>query len=572
MSENGVLAPTSCFYTGSDASPSPNPPTVLKATDDLTKMYAAARCGDVLRLAPGAQYSLSALPAKQCDDAHWITIRADVADAALPAGGTRITPCAIGLASLPARPPYPCATPVNNLPKILNTALPKWSGDHVRFVGIEFTRTPGYTKVVYGMAQIVNADKLIFDRCIFHGDASFDTVRGILLGDNTTNIAVIDSYFYDFHCEALGVCGDSQAILGGIGSGDQGPYKVVNDYLEASTENVLFGGGGGNAAPHDIEFRRNHLFKPLTWMVGATGFVGGPTGHPFIVKNLFELKNGERVYVEGVIGENTGGYSQVGAAVLLTPRNQNSATPGVSVCPTCLVRNVIIHHSRFTHMAQFLQIANVGNNFGAYAKEGHHYSITNVVFDDIQYAGCFGCGNYIWQISSGNDPTKADYLHDLTFDHLTALVNTGNSGWLSKGGTLLIGAPPSLLPSNINITNSIMPLGAYDVWSTGGTPTTNCAAASATIQTPTDKFSACWKPYTFSGNVLYGTGRPKTDVWPAGNKRPASLAAVGFVNAGTGVGGDYHLAASSGFKGKGTNNTDPGADIDLVNAATAGVE
>ncbi|GAC1433774.1 MAG: hypothetical protein NVS1B11_15140 [Terriglobales bacterium] len=46
--ENGVLAPTACFYTGSDATPSANPPTILKATDDLTKAYAAARCGDVL--------------------------------------------------------------------------------------------------------------------------------------------------------------------------------------------------------------------------------------------------------------------------------------------------------------------------------------------------------------------------------------------------------------------------------------------------------------------------------------------------------------------------------------------
>jgi hypothetical protein len=276
VSENGALAPTSCFYTGSDASPSPNPATVLKATDDLTKMYAAARSGDVLRLAPGAQYSLSALPASNATTRTG-SRRADVADATLPAEGTRITPCAIGLASLPARPPYPCATPANNLPKIANAALPKWSGDHVRFIGIEFTRPAGNSKVVYGLAQIANADKLIFHRCVFHGDPSLDTVRGILLGDSSTNIGIIDSYFFDFHCEALRACGDSQAISGGLGNGDQGPYKIVNDFLEAAAENVLFGGGGGNAPPHDIEFRRNHLFKPLTWMAGAAGFVGGPT-------------------------------------------------------------------------------------------------------------------------------------------------------------------------------------------------------------------------------------------------------------------------------------------------------
>ncbi|GAC1433781.1 MAG: hypothetical protein NVS1B11_15110 [Terriglobales bacterium] len=48
--------------------------------------------------------------------------------------------------------------------------------------------------------------------------------------------------------------------------------------------------------------------------------------------------------------------------------------------------------------------------------------------------------------------------------------------------------------------------------------------------------------------------------------------AVGFVNPGGGVGGDYHLAATSSFKGKGMNNSDPGADVDAVNAVTAGVE
>ena len=571
VNENGVLAPTSCFYTGSDATPSLNPATILKATDDLTKIYAAARCGDVLRLAPGGQYTLAALPSKQCDDAHWVTIRADVADDLLPAEGTRITPCAIGLASLPARPLYACGTPVNNLPKITNAAIPRFSGDHIRFIGIEFTRPAGNSKAVYGLAQIANADKMIFDRCIFHGDPNLDTVRAIILSDSSTNIAIIDSYFYDFHCEAMGACGDSQAISGGMGNGDQGPYKIVNNYLEAAGENILLGGGGGSATPHDVEFRRNHLFKPLTWMAGSPGLVGGPSGRPFIVKNLFELKNAERVYVEGIVGENTwGGYSQVGAAVLLTPKNQ--AGGSVSLCPGCYVRNVIIRSSRFSHMAQALQVADAPSDIGAFAKEGHHYSFSNLVFDDLQYSGCYQCGNYIWQIGSGNDPARTDYLHDITFDHLTALVNTANLGWSSQGGTLMMGAPPGLLPSNINITNSIVPLGAYDVWSTGGGAAVSCSAAAATVQTPLDKFNACWKPYTFSGNVLYGTGRPKTDVWPAGNQRPGSLTAVGFVNAGTGVGGDYHLAASSGYKGKGTNNTDPGADIDAVNAATAGVE
>jgi hypothetical protein len=62
----------------------------------------------------------------------------------------------------------------------------------------------------------------------------------------------------------------------------------------------------GTTIPTDIEIRRNHMFKPLTWMAGQPGFVGGvntnpakcvqlnTTGYcPFVVKNLFELKNAE---------------------------------------------------------------------------------------------------------------------------------------------------------------------------------------------------------------------------------------------------------------------------------------
>jgi hypothetical protein len=47
---------------------------------------------------------------------------------------------------------------------------------------------------------------------------------------------------------------------------------------------------------------------------------------------------------------------------------------------------------------------------------------------------------------------------------------------------------------------------------------------------------------------------------------------VGFVNYNNGNGGDYHLQASSPYKGKASDGTDPGADIDAVNAAIQGVE
>ena len=56
--------------------------------------------------------------------------------------------------------------------------------------------------------------------------------------------------------------------------------------------------------------------------------------------------------------------------------------------------------------------------------------------------------------------------------------------------------------------------------------------------------------------------------YPASNFFPASTAAVGFVGYAA---GNYRLASGSAYSKQGTDGTDPGADIDAVEAATLGV-
>ena len=133
----------------------------------------------------------------------------------------------------------------------------------------------------------------------------------------------MDSFFTDFHCiSGAGSCSDAQAIAGGGGDLPTGPYKIVNNFLEASGENIIFG-GGANPTPTDIEIRHNHFFKPLIWLKGQAGYVGAANGNPFTVKNLLELKNAQRVLVEGnILDYSWGGFSQSGFAILLTPKNQ----------------------------------------------------------------------------------------------------------------------------------------------------------------------------------------------------------------------------------------------------------
>jgi hypothetical protein len=134
---------------------------------------------------------------------------------------------------------------------------------------------------------------------------------------NSASSAVIDSHVSEAHV----VGHDSQAILGFNGPG---PFKIVNNYLEGAGENIMFGGGDPSIpglVPSDIEIRHNHLFKPLRWRRGDPDFVG----IQWTVKNLLELKNAQRVLIEGNLLENVWPESQGGAALVLTPRNGGAA-------------------------------------------------------------------------------------------------------------------------------------------------------------------------------------------------------------------------------------------------------
>src|SRR5439155_21910678 len=94
----------------------------------------------------GATFSFSRLPAKHCDDAHWITVRTAASDQSLPPEGTRLTPSYAGDASLPCRPAYACSTPKNVIARIEvipRQSTPIFSSDHYRFIGIVFARRAG---------------------------------------------------------------------------------------------------------------------------------------------------------------------------------------------------------------------------------------------------------------------------------------------------------------------------------------------------------------------------------------------------------------------------------------------
>jgi len=543
--------------------PAPGSVHVVKPGDDLQQAIDNVKCGETLKLQAGETFrGIFRFPKKNCDDAHWIVIRTSAPDDALPPENTILTPCYAGVASLPGRPDFHCSSTRNVLAKVeldrkveAGPILFEDGANHYRFIGLEVTRNvPGLhmRNMVQPEKPEYTASHLIFDRLWIHGSAQDETKGGIHLS-GTTDVGIVDSFFTDFHCIARGgSCTDSQAINGGTADSQSGPYKILNNFLEASGEAIMFGGGPGSTTPADIEIRHNHLFKPLLWRPGQPGFVGAADGNPFIVKNCLELKNAQRVLFEGNLLENTwGGFSQAGFAIVLTPVNQGGK------CPECRVMDVTLRYNRITNTGGGINIANVVGKTQTPSSGGGRYSIHDLVFDDMDRVSNKGFGLLVLLMS------VAPPLSDIHFAHITAFPPRAVMSILNKGDAL----------RNFSFTNSLVAAGEGSIVGAGGGPD-NCIQGA---RDPIAALQHCFVDVVFKNNVIIG-GR---GTWPGGNHTVSDAKAAGLRDFREGRGGDYRLCPKAGkiasckvsspALSAGSEGKDVGADMDAIERATDGI-
>jgi len=543
--------------------PAPGNTITVNSGGNLQTALNSANCGDTITLQAGATFSgVFTFPAKSCDDGHWVIVRTSASDSALPPEGSRLTPCYGGVASLPGRPALNCTSTANVLAKLLMPAggngpvLFAAGANHYRLIGLEITRAVG-TGIVYALASLTapggTASNLILDRVWLHGTAQDETKKGFELG-GMSYASAIDSSFTDIHCIAItGACTDASAVGGGSGN-PLGPFKIVGNFLESSGENILFGGAASTTTPADIQITQNHFFKPLTWMKGQPGYVGGADGNPFIVKNLFELKNAQRVLLEANIMEYSwGGFSQDGFAILLTPVNQPSST-GANLCPVCQVTDVTIRYNAISHVGAGLQIANALSEAGEFpVLDGERYSIHDITIDDINSVTYTGNGRFAQISTQAPNPV----LQNLSINHVTAF----GSGLLSVSGA----TSPQM--ANFTFTNSIFSVGTYPIWSANG-KSTDCARYDVPLKT----FNDCFTSSAFSNNALIGaTSSFPPSSWPSGNFFPTTASVLQFASYNKGIGGNYQLSSSSPYHNAGTDGKDLGADVSTILSETAGV-
>ncbi len=436
----------------------------------------------------------------------WIYIRSS-AYTSLPAPGTRITPADAA-----------------NMPKIAvnaaggTTIQTNSQAHHYRFVGIEFK--PVANNFVYALITIGNDETslsnlphdITFDRCYIHGDPSLGGRRGIQMDGNS--IAVIDSYLSDF--KEAGA--DTQALLSVNGAG---PFKIVNNYLEAAGENVMFGGAAAsitNLTPSDITIQRNHFFKPLSWV-----------GSSWSVKNLLEFKHAQRVLVEGNTFENIWAAAQTGWAIQITPRSEYGVNPWATTSDITFRLNKGINWGGGINISG--EDDWVSTNPAWASQRTRRILIENNVMQVSRNSGSDG---RIFQTTHG--PT------DITVNHNTMFTS----------GQALGFAENTPKADQFVYTNNIGSEGDYGFTGTAtgsGTPTLN----------------GHYTNYTFTKNAIIAYFG---ETYPSGNYFPANAAAVGFVNY---AGGDFRLSGSSAYKNAGLDGKDLGANIDALVAALAGV-
>lgn len=301
---------------------------------DLQTAIDAAQLGTVILVDPDTLDAGTVVLRKKDVGNGWIIIMPS-SSLALPKQGTRISTDRLPLM------PHLITRNTTGVPVIRTES----GAHHYRLVGLEITADQIVLES-YGLVFLgdngpeqstldVVPHHLIIDRCLIHGHP-FGSIMKFGVRLDCANAAILDSRIYDFH--SIGF--DAQAIAGVNGPG---PFKIINNYLEASGENIMFGGGAPSIpglVPADIEIRQNNMFKPLTWRVGDATYAG----KHWTIKNLFELKTGRRVLLDANILENCWTdlpIGQSGYAILLTVRAEGGKAPQADVSDVTITNNII---------------------------------------------------------------------------------------------------------------------------------------------------------------------------------------------------------------------------------------
>ncbi|NOT49046.1 MAG: hypothetical protein HOP17_15000, partial [Acidobacteria bacterium] len=314
--------------------------------------------GDSIILEAGATFA-GAFKLPRKTGAELIIIRSSAPDDRLPPPGIRFDP--VKTAAVVPK----LVSDVKGEPVI--SAVD--GAHHFRFIGVEFGPTVEglYDIIRIGTGQEKSAEELPhhieFDRVWIHGSKTEGQRRGIAA--NGRHIRIINSYISDIKRKG----DESQGIAAWA---TDGPIEITNNYIEGAAQSILFGGASSalKLVPTDCTVDSNHLNKPIDWK-----------GTDWVVKNIFEVKNGKRIKVTNNLMTNNWAMGQDGNAILFTTRADNGAA-------------TIIDEIEFS--GNIVRGTGGGMNIlGGEGSGGHRLTVRNNIFDDIDGKKWGGGGHFM---------------------------------------------------------------------------------------------------------------------------------------------------------------------------------
>jgi hypothetical protein len=453
-----------------------NPPTggntwAVHTSAQLSSALASSQPGDVILLDAGATYTgYFALNSKSNPNNKWIYIMSS-GIANLPAG-TQVDPTMTQYMAKVVTPNVAAAFQVNG------------GANHYRLAGLELTSAStynpnpttwpgmGFSYFLVGSQSNPTPlpDSITIDRCYIHGSSKIDITTAIQA--TASNYAVVDSYISEIHATGF----DTQAIAS---YWSPGPFKIVNNHLEAAGENIMFGGSGGNSNPYvpsDIQIQYNYLYKPLSWVKSGAGGTLAP-GNQWVEKNAFEIKSAQRVLFDSNVIQNVWGAGQMGYAIVLTVRSSQSGDLAV-VNDVTITNNVLENVSAGVNgLAEDDQCgaaAGYPNCHNPGSQDRWNISDNLFTFYDPTLPG--GSRNLALATSgglnrlAGNTPGT---LRDVVFQHNTMVSAASTPCWMS----IYFSANGQTMPFAVPITNNVwiqdnalctQPTGDYGLTGTSG--------------------------------------------------------------------------------------------------------
>jgi len=389
----------------------------------------------------------------------------------------------------------PLITPGNGDPPLIGgTGVANWILD-----GLQFGSATGGNGEVLRMA---GSDSIYMDRILIVAGASGQK-RGVQ--GNGTNITLTRSHIANIW--AVGQ--ESQGFCAWDGAG---PYTLIDNYIEAASINVLFGGANSASAgniPQDILVENNFFSKQLSWL-----------GEGKVVKNLFELKSAKRVVIRGNTFERNWSDGQSGTAIVFTTRNDEGGSTWSVVEDVLFERNTVRDTEGIINLLGYDDVN----------QSGQATRIT------IQHNYLYGTGFFL---QAGNE------VGEVTIQHNT--INQGLNFMTLYAGDIEVstGTRPGLFAiDDLTCVNNLGYHRDYGVFTSEGIGSTGLSAMTST--------------FTWTHNVLASSHAsyvyPDTTFRPTIAEHEAQLT------------DDERLIPGSSYRGAGND----GLDLGVVEVASGG--